>query len=284
MAGLLLALGVCAQDKDAVASTLDPAVRLDIQMRLDQFTENMKKINASCKARLPLPNEVQVSSAYLKTLDFRMRNLEQNLRSLEVRWNNYYPSQQWEISQDEGLMDCATRFELMKQEASDSLEVRKQMLQALHDFSDSRSYMARLDSTYNTMGKQAFELSLSQKTTPLLEKQKQKEQLLFATVQEKYDKAREAYRLNLVSQARMEELEDMYAVLKNKSDTIQNMAYKPLIQRVKDYLIGLAAVAVLLMFVSMVRAKLKAAKEARQNLKKYKDALRLNGQDEYPTI
>ena len=76
----------------------------------------------------------------------------------------------------------------------------------------------------------------------------------------------------------------MFAVLKNKSDTIQKMTYKPLIQRIKDYLLGLAAVAVLLMFISMMKARIKAAKEARKNLKKIKDAMTMSGQEDYPTI
>ena len=287
MLGTAILLSPVARAQEPVAQEpagLDPEVKLEISMRLNQYKDSMEKLYSASKAKLPLPNDVQISDSYLRMLDFRLRNIEQNLKSLDVRWNNYYPSQQWEISQDEELMDCAARIVLMQQEASDSLEVRKQMLQSLHDFDQARSYMAGLDSTYNSLGKRVFELSLTSKTQPLLEKQKQKEQLLFATVQEKFDKAREVQKYNLVSDQRMEELEDMYAVLKNKSDTIQKMTYKPLIQRIKDYLLGLAAVAVLLMFISMMKARIKAAKEARKNLKKIKDAMTMSGQEDYPTI
>ena len=283
---LLLSPALYAQEtpQEGQPAGLDPVIKLDISNRLDQYMDNMEKLYTASKAKLPLPAEVQVSDSYLRMLDFRLRNISQNLKTLEVRWNNYYPSVQYEISQDEELMDSATRIELMRQEAQDSLEVRKQMLQSLHDFDHARSYMAGLDSTYNSMGKLVFELSLTSKTQPLLEKQKQKEQLLFATVQEKFDKAREAQKYNLVSDQRWEELEDMYAVLKNKSDTIQQMTYKPLIQRVKDYLLGLAAVAVLLMFISMMKARIKQAQETRKNLKKIQDAMNMSGQGDYPTI
>lgn len=282
--GLLLPLGLRAQDPVAELPTLDATTRLEVQQRLDQFTAKLERIYYSCKARLPLSGEASLTDSYIKMQAYRLRSLEQNLKSLNVRWNNYYPLQQWEISQDEGLMSTVERLELMKQEASDSLEVRKQMLQALQDFVEAQAYMASLDSTYNRLGKQAFEMSLTSKTAPLLEKEKKKEQLLFATVQEKFDKAKMAFQLHLVSDASMESLEDSYAVLKNKSDTIQAMQYKPLIQRIKDYLVGLAAVAVLLMFVSMMRARIKSAKEMRKNMQQYKDKLNLNGQDEYPTI
>lgn len=263
---------------------LSEGERLDIQTRLNQFLDNLGPVYEACKAKLPLSNDVQLTEGYLRTLERRVKNLDQSLNSLGVRWNNYFPAHQKEISQDEGLMDGAQSFELLRQEASDSLDVRKKMVQALRDFSDAKAYMESLDTVYNSMGKKAFELSLSSKTAPLLEKQKMKEQLLFATVQEKFDNAREAEALHVVSAQRMEALEDIYAALKNKSETIQAMTYKPLIQRIKDYLLGLAAVAVLLMFINMVRTKIKAAKDAKENMKKYKDALHLNGQDEFPTI
>jgi hypothetical protein len=283
--GLSLFSGIlCAQEQPAEAPVLDELTRLEIQGRLNQFVDNMERIYDSCKAPLRISGDVQQADSYLKMLGSRLRGLEQNMKSMDVRWNNYYSLQQWEIGQDEGLMSSVERFELMRQEAADSLEVRKQMLQSLQDFSEAMSYMEGLDSTYNRLGKQAFELSLSSKTAPQLEKQKMKEQLLFATVQEKFDKAKVARDFHLVSDKRMEALEDVYAVLKNKSETIQAMKYKPLIQRIKDYLLGLAAVAVVLMFVNMLRARIKAAKEMRANMKKYKDTLNLGGKDDYPTI
>lgn len=281
---LLLSWALRAQEQPETAPALDENTRLEIQGRLNQFLDGMDRISSSCKAKLPMAGDVPITESYLKMQGYRLRTLERNLKSMDVRWNNYLPLQQWEISQDEGLMASVEKFELMKQEASDSLDVRKQMLQALQDFADAKAYMEGLDSTYNRLGKQAFELSLLSKTAPLLEKQKKKEQLLFATVQERFDKAKAAQTLHLVSAERMDELEDSYASLKSKSDTIQAMQYKPLIQRIKDYLLGLAAVAVLLMFVSMLRGKLKAAKELRENLKKYNETLKLNGKDEYPTI
>ena len=279
---LLLSLSARAQDADGTG--IDEATRLEIQARLDQFLESMDDIRESCMARLPVSDDIQFTEGYVRMIDHKLQALDRNLRLMEIRWNSYYPVQQWEISQDEGLMNSVVRFELLRQDAADSLAVRQQMLQSLQDFIQAKAYMEGIDSSYNSLGKRAFELSLTSKTAPLLEKEKKKEQILFAAIQEKFDKAKEAERLKMVSSQRMGELEDMYAALKNKSDAIQQMAYKPLIQRLKDYLLSLAAVAVLLMFVSMIRAKIKAAKELRKNMKKYKESLHLNGQDDYPTI
>ena len=284
-AGLLLAVsGVLrAQDKPA-AEHLDESIRLEIQARLDQYLGEMKAIYDASTARLPVSPDSQITEGYLKMIERRIKTTENSRRSLEIRWNNYYPSQQWAIALDEDLMASVENFEMMKQDATDSLEIRKQMYQSLQAFLDAQSLIASLDSTYNTIGKRAFELSLTQKTAPLLEKEKQKEQLVFAQVQEKFDAAKQAEDFHLVSRERMETLEDSYAALKNKSDAIQQMTYKPLIQRIKDYLMALAAVAVLLMFINMVRARIKSIKDAREAMKKYKETLKLNGTDDYPTI
>ncbi len=285
-AGLLLAAStaLCAQDKPASAEHLDESIRLEIQGRVDQYLGEMRGVYDASVASLPISPNSQITEGYLRMIERRLKNAESSLRSLEIRWNNYFPSQQWAVALDETLMASVESFEMMKQDATDSLEVRKQMLASLQAFLDTQTMIANLDSTYNTLGKRAFELSLSPKTAPLLEKEKQKEQLIFSAVQEKFDAAKQAEEYRLVSRARMETLEDAYAALKNKSDAIQEMTYKPLIQRTKDYLLGLAAVAVLLMFLSMLRARIKAIKDAREAMKKYKDALKLNGSDEYPTI
>ena len=287
LAGLLLlpqGRPARAQTADAGLPGVDATTRLMIRNRLDQFTVSMNQICNACTARLPVSTDMQITDGYLRMLDYRLNTMEQNLDALGIRWNIYYPTMQYEISQDEDLMDGVQSFELMMQEATDSLGVRRQQLQALRDFIDARSYMTSLDTTYNGIGKRAFELSLTSRTATQLEKEKNKEGLLFATVQEKFDKAQEADRMHLVSAAHMEELKDLYAGLQHKSETIQAMAYKPLIQRLKDYLLGLAAVAMLLMFINMVNGKIKAAKQVRQNMKQYQDAMKLNGKDDYPTL
>ena len=284
IAGLLLVPAVLrAQDKPA-GEQLDESIRLEIQGRLDQYLGEMKGIYDASVSRLPVSPDNPVTEGYLRMLERRIKNTETNRRSLEIRWNNYYPSQQWAIALDEDLMSSVESFEMMKQDATDSLEVRKQMYLSLQAFLDAQSMIESLDTTYNTLGKRAFQLSLTPKTATLLEKEKKKEQLIFASVQEKFDAAKQAEDFHLVSRERMAELEDDYAGLKHKSDTIQEMTYKPLIQRIKDYLLALAAVAVLLMFVNMLRARIKSIKDTREAMKKYKETMKLGGTDDYPTI
>ena len=81
----------------------------------------------------------------------------------------------------------------------------------------------------------------------------------------------------------MQALTEQYISLKTQSAQIQETVYKPFIERAKDYLLGMAAVAIVLMFVNAVVTKLKMLQQARENAKKYQDMLNQNNQD-YPTI
>ena len=79
-------------------------------------------------------------------------------------------------------------------------------------------------------------------------------------------------------------LNEHYYATKAMSEKIQAMEYKPLIQRIKDYLLGLACVAVILIFVNMIKTKIDAAKKAREAVKQQMELLHNNSQTNYPTI
>jgi hypothetical protein len=62
------------------------------------------------------------------------------------------------------------------------------------------------------------------------------------------------------------------------------MEYKPFIQRIKDYLIGMACVAILLLLMHLAVAKLQAARKVRKSMAQYQNMLNKNGVGDYPTI
>ena len=126
--------------------------------------------------------------------------------------------------------------------------------------------------------------SLVQKLAPQLEKLKAEEQVHFERIQSSYDKSKSAADLIPQLNKRAATLNEKYFKIKALSEKIQAMEYKPFVQRIKDYLLEIACVSVILMFFTMLTAKLKAAKNAREMLKKQKQLLnRTNGSD-YPTI
>ena len=118
---------------------------------------------------------------------------------------------------------------------------------------------------------------------PQLEQLKGEEQSLFAEVQQQYETAKNLSQEFPVFQPRFQQIEEKYIELKNRSEKIQALEYKPWIERVKDYLYSLAAVAMILMFINMVQAKIKTLKQARENAKKLREALHKE-EDDYPTI
>ena len=79
-------------------------------------------------------------------------------------------------------------------------------------------------------------------------------------------------------------IDDKYANLQVISKKIQGMEYKPLIQRIKDYLIGLACVAILVLLLHLAVSKLQAVRKARKALAQYQNMLNKNGGGDYPTI
>ena len=112
---------------------------------------------------------------------------------------------------------------------------------------------------------------------------KGKEQLLFQEVDKQFMAAKEAVELAPALADAGARLETRYLALKEKSEMIQAAAYKSPIERVKDYVMTFAGVAIILMFFSMVQSKFKALKAARENAKQYQEMLQKNN-PEIPTI
>ena len=67
------------------------------------------------------------------------------------------------------------------------------------------------------------------------------------------------------------------------SEQLQALEYKPWLQRATNSLYSIASESMILMFISMVQAKLKTLKQARENAKKLRQMLN-DDQNDYPTI
>lgn len=155
--------------------------------------------------------------------------------------------------------------------------------EAQKNFADAEKFCMSQDSLYQELDKKAMEYSLVKTTAPQLEQLKGQEQSVFAELQQQYETAKSLSQEFPAFQPRFQQIEEKYIDLKNQSEKIQALEYKPWIQRVKDYLYSFAAVAMILMFINMVQAKIKALKQARENAKKLREALN-NEEDDYPTI
>ena len=181
-------------------------------------------------------------------------------------------------------MELMTQAQQLKQAIADTIASQQKQYDAITDFVEAESFIESQDSIYSRLYKEAFGLSLVQNLTPKLEKLKGEEQAMFEKIQSCYDKSKSAVEIVPVLTKRATILDDKFYNIKIRSEKIQALEYKPFIQRIKDYLIGIACIAIILMFISSAVAKLNAAKKAREMLKKQKELFdKTNGKD-YPTI
>ena len=209
--------------------------------------------------------------------------LDERLQHLDAKWNTYYQAQQMDIAADDSLLEIVGSIQVAKQNAEQLLEQKKSELQMLQDFRNAELTLPQMEDTYAHMASTAEKLAMAKQLQPKLEKLKAREQLTFAGIQANYDAAKAAAEAMPQLSERMKKIEEHYIAIKNTSEKIQSAAYQPLIQRIKDYLLSFAAVAVILMFVNMISSKVKSIKQAKEAAKKLQQFLPEN-QQQYPTI
>ncbi len=220
-----------------------------------------------------------ISRAKMSELD----GLERKLMNVNAQWNIYAQVQQENIVKDENLMSKFSAFQVTFQVVKDSISAQKGKLKAMDDFASAEKLLTSRQEQYNDYVSEALKLSFTSKTASLLQHLQAKEQITFAELQQSFDKATQAASLVPSLRQRMDNLNQLFAEVKVQSEKIQQAKYVPLMQRLKDYLMGFAAVAIILMFVSMVKSKYVAFKAAKKAAKQYKSMVKLND-NEYPTI
>ena len=246
---------------------MDAGQILEIESRMLYFYDQLQEL----AAQIP-----QYSSDQLPTAD-------QQVLIIDTKWNTYYQSRQTEIAEDDSLLQIVANYQLAKQNLLDSIASKKHFYEAEENFTEAETFFSAQDSVYQQLYKTAFEYSLLKTLAPQLEQLKGREQMLFEEMQQQYETAKGLAQEFASFQPRFQPLEEKYLVLKNTSEKIQALEYKSWLQRVKDYLYSLAAVALILMFINMVQAKIKVLKQARENAKKLRDMMNPD-QTDYPTI
>ena len=269
----------------SVAQNLESdSLNVEIESRMMQYADDLNQLAVICNMNFTFSNSSPLSTSYVNVLNSKMKMVQESYNAIDMRWNTFTQAMQADIADSENLMELMTQVQQLKQMVADTLASKKQKVDALGDFAHAEELLLNPDSTYKRLYKTAFELSLVSKLAPRLEKVKATEQVIFANLQSSYEKAKAATALMPQLSSHMEIIEEKFTNLKAISEKIQAMEYKPLFIRLKDYLIGFACVAILLMFVNMLWAKLQALKKARQSAKQYQDMMHNNGGQQYPTI
>lgn len=287
---LLIAILLCSvlpsavwaqEDEMTVEEELD-STYTDIHARMVQFQGELLQLGALSRFRMDIDMEMPLTEPLLDVMGNRLKTLTIAVNSLTSRWDAYSQAQQVYIADNDSLLSKLAEVQQMKQMVTDTLASRQLQYDQLSAFAKAEVFIWSQDKIYQKLYKQAVQYSLSGKLAAKLEKVKAAEQAEFADVTKHYEQAKAAADAFPGLKIRMKGIDEKYFQLQTVSTKIQEMAYKPFIQRIKDYVMGLAAVAIVLMFLNMVRSKLKALKVAREQAQKMKDMM--NGQHNYPTI
>ncbi len=277
----MLPSGGRAQGEVATGQELDSAYA-DINEHMQLFQEELIQLNALSKFRMDIDMEMPLTEPLMDVVSERLKALSSALNSFSTRWNTYSSAQQVYIADNDSLLNRVAIIQQMQQAVTDTLVSRQQQRDNLVAFSTAEKFIWGQDKAYRALYKQAVAYSMSPKLAAKLEKTKAEEQTLTADVEKYYSQAKEAAAAFPGLELRMKAMENKVFELQTVSAKIQEMAYKPFIQRIKDYLMGLACVAILLMGVNLLKSKLKVIKQTREQAKKMKEMM--NGQHNYPTI
>ena len=279
----LVALPFYAQDTEEDPEALEREAELEERMQV--FLEEFNQLADASSLQIRISESNIESGTYTRILNDKLNMLNMNLQSLDYRWNSLTQLEQPDIAESEQLMALMTQVQTVRQAVADTLASQQRKCDAIADFLSAERFILAQDSTFARLYKQARVLSMVQKTAPQLEKVKAEEQALFAHLQDGYNKCKNAASLVPQLSKRAAVIEERYYSLKALDEKIQAMAYQPLIMRIKDYLMGLACIAIIFIFFNMLITKLQTIKKARQMLKKEKELLnKANGGGDYPTI
>ena len=285
---LMLLPGLMKAQETASPEAVSPEVaqlKLEIETRLSQFSDELNQLFAVSQMPLSFDGNVEASQSLISAMEQRMNYLNQSYNTLDVKWNTYYQAQLMDIANDEELMEKVASFEGQKQVVKDSLDAKTQVVEAVMKFVEADKYIISQVSVYKSLYKKAYQLSLLQKLAPQLEKVKAKEQIVFGELQKNYEQAKASTELVPTLSKRMDVLDSQFVIMKSVSEKVQALEYKPFVQRVKDYVLGFAAVAIILLFLNGILTKFNAYRDKVANLKKYKEMMNNQGQGtNYPTI
>ena len=263
---------------------LDEAHENWLAGRISDFFDEYDQLANDPELEIRITEANLGSETYTRLISTRLGTLNSSLQALDFRWNAFSQAKQTEIAASEFLLNLMTQVQLIRQNAADTITAQQNKCNAIADFIKAERLIYSQDTIYKVLYKKALSFSLVKQQAPQLEKVKTEEQILFEKLQTSYQKAKDATQLIPQLAKRSARLEDQFFALKALSSNIQSMKYEPPIQRIKDYLMSLAYVAVILIFINMVTTKIQAAKKARDMIKKQQDLFKKTNNEDYPTI
>lgn len=212
--------------------------------------------------------------------------LDRTSRSLnlfDIKWSEFLQGNYETIVADNGLIAIMDEFEETRTAVGNAIELRKAQIEKTTQFIKSEQLVSSQLDQYRDLKDKAFKLSLVKQGADALEKLKAKEQLDLADIRNAYQTAKDAAEINPRLKGRMDSLQGMFVEIQTMSDEIQKMEFKPLMTRIKDYLMSIAAVSVIMMFFVFLGTYVKSIKSAKDSAEQMKQLLN-KGENEPPEI
>lgn len=217
--------------------------------------------------------ESEVLSNVAGSNQSRLKLLEGKHRSISKRYELWSAKNADALAESDVLALLVEQYSELSQNCADSIAAEGIRAQMRIDYKSGWTFLDSKKALYDEMIEQAKSLSVVQQTAEQLKKLQAKEKMEFAQIQSKFDLAHTAAQTLPGYEGMCTQLEDLYQDLQAKSTTIQDAKYVPFITRIKDYLIGLACVAMILNFLNMVKTKIDTAKQLKAGQAKMKEML-----------
>ncbi len=212
-----------------------------------------------------------------------LQQLSKSLKMADLKWNGYYMGREQVIGSDESMLEIVVEWQILKERVDSTLNYRQGLCDAKAQVETSKQSIEGSTEQYDKWVEEAVALSLSKSLAKQLEKLKADEMLKFESVSGSYDQAKQLATQYGELSTQVDSLNVAFLEIKRESEIIQAQEFKPFFARIKDYLMGLAAVTMILMFLNMVHTKIKAAKAEGKKLKNLKKMME-KGEKQYPTI
>ena len=256
----------------------------DVEMRVMQFQDELSTLYSRSTVPLSFDFDDTMSQSLLNSVNEGVSSMEASAKSFDTRWNTYLQATQSFVASDDSLLSKVAEVQTLQQKVNESVTTLRQQFDQMKAFNEAELFIFSQDSLYSKLYHDAMTMSYAAQLQAQLEKVKASEQLQFAEVDKHYNEAKQAAETFDQLGERMARIESKYLELKVVSGKIQAAAYVPLLQRIKDYLMNIAAVSIVLMFANLVVTRIKTIMKMKAQAKKLKDLMGNGGGQDYPTI
>jgi len=256
----------------------------DVETRVMQFQEELSTLYSRSMVPLSFDFDDTMSQSLLNSVNEDVSSMEASAKSFDTRWNTYLQATQSFVASDDSLLSKVAEVQTLQQKVNESVTTLRQQFDQMKAFNEAELFIFSQDSLYSKLYHDAMTMSYAAQLQAQLEKVKASEQLQFAEVDKHYNEAKQAAETFDQLGERMARIESKYLELKVVSGKIQAAAYVPLLQRIKDYLMNIAAVSIVLMFANLVVTRVKTIMKVKAQAKKLKDLMGNGGGQDYPTI